>query len=213
MINDLSLAGFVANAIAHRRITFGDVRRLQRDYLPNGIESREQAAMLTELAASVEHADRSWKQWFAATLADFTAKGAENGAPARDGIIAWLEQLSEKPGFVRRTGRKIARQLRHGAQPAETTTSAADAVSLDAVVRQEPVAAPAARNEPDDAPRRKRTRPAKRSKILVRRVRAKRHQRQHKRDAMPFAIVSTPWVWSPLMGAQQLQVQLAAPVR
>ena len=211
MINDLSLAGFVTNAIAHRRITFGDVRRLQRDYLPGGIETREQAEMLATLADGVEHADRSWKQWFTATLTEFVTKSAQGDAAARDAAIAWLEQLSQKPGFARRTSRKIARQLRPAAEPAETRVVVAEAASADAVLPQEPAEVPTTRRrEPNETERRKRTRAAKRSRIIVRRPPARP---QRKLDTMPFAMMPTPWVWSPLMGAQQLQVQLAAAVR
>src|SRR6185437_6909920 len=104
MINDLDLAGFVTGAIARGRITFGDVRRLQRDYLPGGIEARAQAESLAALADGGQHADRSWKQWFAATLTEFATKGVEGDAAARDETVVWLERLSEKPGFARRTG-------------------------------------------------------------------------------------------------------------
>src|SRR5690348_1657874 len=125
MSNDSNLAGFLTGVSARSRITFGDVRRLQRDYLPCGIESRAQAEMLVALAAQVEHTDRSWGQWFGIALADFVAKSAEGSAAARDETIAWLEHLSEKPGFARRIGRKIARQLRGSAEPVETTALAA----------------------------------------------------------------------------------------
>jgi len=212
MINDLDLAGFVNGAIARSRITFGDVRRLQRDYLPGGIETRAQAEMLTALADGITDADRSWKQWFTATLADLATRSAAGDAAARDETIAWLERLSDKPGLARRTSRKIARQLRPDVEPAEAATSATEEASVDAIVPQEPAATPAPEHdEPAEAERRKRTRAAKRSRIIVRREPAKRIRPQRKYDAMPFAMMPTRWVWLPLMGAQQLQVRLAAP--
>jgi hypothetical protein len=211
MINDLSLADFVTSAIAHGRITFGDVRRLQRDYLPDGITSRAQAEMLAALAARIEHADRSWKQWFAAALADFATKSAEDGAAARDETIAWLKHLAETPGSARRISRKVARQLRGEAVPAEMPAITAEEAGVETViVPQEPTDQ---RDEPADAERRRRTRAAKRSRIIVRRPPAKRTQLQRKREAMPCAMMPTLWVWSPLMGERQLQVQLAAPIR
>lgn len=214
MTNDLGLAGFVTSAIAHRRITFGDVRRLQRDYLPDGITTREQAEMLTALAPEIEHADRSWRQWFAEALADFATKSAAGNAAAHDETIAWLEQLAKTPGMVKRISRKLARELRGSAEPTETTVLAAEDASVDAGVPQEANTPPAApRHEPNDTERRKRTRAAKRSRIIVRRRPAKRPQLQRKREATSFAMLPTQWVWSPLMGEQQLQIQMAAPTR
>jgi hypothetical protein len=213
MINDLSLAGFVTSAIAHRRITFGDVRRLQRDYLPRGIESRAQAEMLTSLTTEVGHADRSWRQWFAAALTGFAARSAEGGAAARDETIAWLEHLSDKPGLARRTGRKIARQLREEAEPAETTALAVEDVSVEAVAPQEPAVAPAAqRDEPSETERRRRTRAARRSRIVVRKPPLKPARSPRKREAMPCAMMPSLWMCPPLMGEHQLQVPLAPPV-
>ena len=43
----------VAEADAPRRISFGDVKRLQRDILPDGISSREDAELLLTLALTV----------------------------------------------------------------------------------------------------------------------------------------------------------------
>jgi len=213
MSNDLNLADFLTSVVTRNRITFGDVRRLQRDYLPCGIETRAQAEMLTALA-KVEHADRSFGPWFTAALAELAANSAEGDASARDETIAWLEHLSEKPGFARRTGRRIARQLRAGVEPAETTVAAAEETIVDTTVPQEPAVTPAAQDdEPDETERRRRTRVAKRSRIIVRRRPARRTRLQSKCEAMPYAMMPTPWVWSGLMGAQQLQVHLAAPFR
>jgi hypothetical protein len=214
MTNDLGLASFVTSAIAHRRITFGDVRRLQRDYLPDGIATREQAEMLTVLAPQIEHADRSWQQWFAGALADFATKSADGDVVARDETIAWLEQLPKTPGMVKRICRKLARELRCGAEPIETPAVATEEAKVDAGAPQEAAAAPAAQDhERDETARRRRTRAAKRSRIIVRRRPAKRTRPQHKPEAMSLAMLPTQWVWSPLMGEQQLQIQLAAPAR
>ena len=38
-----SLQDFVCRAMAQNRISFGDLRRLRRDILPDGITTREQA--------------------------------------------------------------------------------------------------------------------------------------------------------------------------
>ena len=45
-MDNSKLQDFVTITVLHNRITFGDVRRLQRDYLPHGLASREQVEML-----------------------------------------------------------------------------------------------------------------------------------------------------------------------
>ena len=50
MINS-SLQTFVNKVQAAGRISFGDVKRLQRDILPDGISSREEAELLLTLDA------------------------------------------------------------------------------------------------------------------------------------------------------------------
>jgi hypothetical protein len=210
MINDLSLAGFVAGAAAHGRITFGDMRRLQRDHLPHGIETRDQAEMLAALAAKVEHADRSWRMWLAAALTAFAAKSAKDGAAAREETIAWLAHLSETPGLARRISRKIAKQLRGEAE----TALAAEAASGTAIPSQEPTVPSAPQSsEPSDAERRRRTRAAKRSRIIVPRRPAKRIRSRSKGETMPFATMPSLWGCAELMGEPQLQVPLAAQFR
>lgn len=41
-----SLREFISNVLSRKRLRFGDLRRLQRDVLPSGITSREEAEAL-----------------------------------------------------------------------------------------------------------------------------------------------------------------------
>ena len=54
-----SLQDFVCRAMAYNRISFGDLRRLRRDILPDGITTREQTEMLLALDLAVERADKA----------------------------------------------------------------------------------------------------------------------------------------------------------
>ena len=63
------LQDFATSVIARGQITFGDVRRLQRDYLPGGITTREEAEILIALSDRLVRADRAWAQWLVAALA------------------------------------------------------------------------------------------------------------------------------------------------
>ena len=48
-----ALSAFVSKATAKNRITFGDVRRLQRDVLSDGVVSREEAELLITLDRNI----------------------------------------------------------------------------------------------------------------------------------------------------------------
>src|SRR5262245_12924133 len=73
-INNTKLQDFVTAAAARGRITFGDVRRVQRDYLPGGITTSDEAEMLIGLDRVVIRADRAWKGWLVVVLRDFRAR-------------------------------------------------------------------------------------------------------------------------------------------
>jgi hypothetical protein len=62
MIINGNLRDFVCNVIAKGEITLGDVRRLQRGYLPAGITNWEELEILISLNAKLARADRAWAQ-------------------------------------------------------------------------------------------------------------------------------------------------------
>ena len=74
MINS-SLQAFASNVQKAGRISFGDVKRLQRDILPNGISSRAEAELLLTLDQSVSRADRAFADWLVAMMVDFVVWG------------------------------------------------------------------------------------------------------------------------------------------
>src|SRR3954469_2846196 len=73
MVNS-SLQAFASNVQKAGRISFGDVQRLQRDILPNGISSRAEAELLT-LDQTISRADRAFADWLVAMMADFVVWG------------------------------------------------------------------------------------------------------------------------------------------
>ena len=74
MINS-SLQTFINKVHAAGRISFGDVKRLQRDILPDGISSREEAELLLTLALTVGRADRAFGDWLVAVIGGFCGLG------------------------------------------------------------------------------------------------------------------------------------------
>jgi hypothetical protein len=70
-MTNTTLGVFASKATAKSRITFGDVRRLQRDILPQGVTSREEAELLIILDRNVGKADRSWADYLVDAIMEF----------------------------------------------------------------------------------------------------------------------------------------------
>ena len=124
MSNDLE--DFAARIEAKARITFGDVRRLQRDHLPGGLSSFEEARILLQLDASVARTDRAWFGWLVATIVDF-AVPSEGMRAVDDALEA---QLALENASVR-ARRRIAREIREARrrQPGSTVAPALEDIN------------------------------------------------------------------------------------
>jgi hypothetical protein len=111
MDNNKKLHEFVTNAAVRNQITFGDVRRLQRDYLPAGISTCEEAELLIRLDGGVDRADRAWTDWLVTAILDFAAS-TERSAGLEGNIRERLKTLIASAGTSTRATRKIAREMR-----------------------------------------------------------------------------------------------------
>jgi hypothetical protein len=111
MINE-KLQDFATSVIARGQITFGDVRRLQRDCLPAGITSCEEAKTLIALNATLVRADKAWAQWVAAALANFVTAHPDSDPSIQDRAKAWLHGPLAASASSTTLGRRIARQIR-----------------------------------------------------------------------------------------------------
>jgi hypothetical protein len=111
------LQDFAAGAMARGQISFGDVRRLQRDCLPQGIATRDEAESLIALDATLVRADKAWAGWLVPALADFVAAHRPDGDSGADAAKAWLQGLLAQSPSSAALGRKVARHIRRLAQP------------------------------------------------------------------------------------------------
>jgi len=113
------LQDFAARIEAKSRITFGDVRRLQRDHLPGGLSSFEEARILLHLDANVARRDRAWFKWLVATVVDFAvpSEGTRATDAAPEALLA-LENASA------RARRHIAREIREARRRQSGSTPA-----------------------------------------------------------------------------------------
>jgi hypothetical protein len=84
-----ALEKFVARAQHSRRIGFGDLRRLQRDILPEGIGSPQEAEALLALDGVVNKADDAWPSYLSGVCRDFVLRANPAGA-IEPNTLAWL---------------------------------------------------------------------------------------------------------------------------
>src|SRR5262249_38639974 len=110
MIVNGKLPDFACNVTSKSQITLGDVRRLQRNYLPSGITSCEELEILISLNAKLVRADKAWAQWLVSAVADFikTRKACERSF--EDAADKWVERLLATSAT--KLGLRIARQIR-----------------------------------------------------------------------------------------------------
>jgi hypothetical protein len=89
MINS-SLQTFANKVQEAGRISFGDVKRLKRDILPDGISSHEEAELLLTLDQTVGRTDRAFADWLVAMMVDFVVWGMRPTGTVDAGTKAWL---------------------------------------------------------------------------------------------------------------------------
>jgi hypothetical protein len=106
----MSLHDFVARVLADDRILFADLKRLQRDVLPERITSREEAEILLFLDSVIHRADREWTAYLTATIRDFAVWKLEPAGALDRGKAAWISAAlaCADPG---KTARAILREI------------------------------------------------------------------------------------------------------
>jgi hypothetical protein len=123
-MTDSKLQEFIANTAARGRITFGDVSRLRRDHLPNGVASREQVEMLMRLDCSVVRVDRAWTEWLATSVVGFVLCDERPVDGSESATCKWLKALVAAIGKSTKASRQIAREIRCDAERAAPVTPA-----------------------------------------------------------------------------------------
>ena len=81
-MNSTSLQDFVAQVRRSQRISFGDLRRLQRDILPGRLASREDAELMLSADRAAHKADPDWSAYLISTVRDFVVWGMPPSAPS-----------------------------------------------------------------------------------------------------------------------------------
>ena len=130
-----SLRVFVDRLSEAQRLGFGDLRRLQRDILPNGPQSREDVEALLALYLALERADRGWPEYLLQVVKGFVLGSSDPPGIVGPELAGWLVSvLSEAQP---KTAQRIARAV------------VSEAVEVDEVLRA--VAKASARRKPKGA--------------------------------------------------------------
>src|SRR5258705_2702847 len=135
------LQDFVTIPVLHTRITFGDVRRLQRDYLPHGVTNREQVEMLLQLDGMIDRADRAWADWLVAAVFDFAVFSERSVDAVESGTCDWLLDHLAALDISTKGTRRLERDLHQALEPIapiEYVDDAAEPAEADAL----PLSAP-----------------------------------------------------------------------
>src|SRR3954462_15416193 len=108
MVNS-SLQAFARNVRKAGRISVGNVQRLQRDILPDGIGARAQAELLLTLDQTVSRADRAFADWLVAMMVDFVVWGLRPTGTVDAETAAWLAPFPAGQRATKTT-RRLARE-------------------------------------------------------------------------------------------------------
>jgi hypothetical protein len=114
-----SLHDFVTKTGAKNRITFGDVRRLQRNILPDGVSTREEAELLIRLDGRVARTDGAWTDWLVVAIVDFVVWGERPTGAVGGEAARWLKGVLTATGITTKAARRIAREIRREAEIVE----------------------------------------------------------------------------------------------
>jgi hypothetical protein len=99
-----SLHAFVSRVATSKRLNFADLRRLERDVLPNGVTSRADAEALIALDAALDRADAGWPSYLVSTVKEFMMR--RHGDPTDS---AWL--AAALSGAAPKTALNVARAV------------------------------------------------------------------------------------------------------
>jgi hypothetical protein len=140
-MNTTTLQDFVTKTAARNRITFGDVRRLQRDVLPDGVATRAEAELLIRLDGQVARADGAWIDWLVAAITDFVVWAERPTGAVEAEAAVWLKELLAATTTPTKAARRIAREIRREAERVEepmASFAAEEELSVADVVVAEP---------------------------------------------------------------------------
>ena len=131
-MSKISLSEFASKVREKNRINFADVQRLQRDILPEGLFSREDAEILIGLDRHIARADAGWTRFLVAAVVDFVVWGERPTGVVDEDTARWLAAALAGHGALAspRSARLIAREIAQEAQAFQNDALATLAASV-----------------------------------------------------------------------------------
>jgi hypothetical protein len=112
-----TLRAFADRISGTKRIEMEDVRRLQREILPDGIQSRAEADLLVSLDRMAEAKHEAWAEWLVAAAAEFAVWTSRPTGYVDLDTARWLTASLGMDGRPTETAAQIAfeavRQAEH----------------------------------------------------------------------------------------------------
>jgi hypothetical protein len=108
-VSTIPLRAFATKVRASNRLGFGDLRRLQRDVLPDGIATREEAEMLLAIDATVARLDIGWSSYLAGAIRAFVLSSSDPPGPVDPETKGWLVDILSQGSA--RSAAAVAREI------------------------------------------------------------------------------------------------------
>jgi hypothetical protein len=116
-MGNIFLHAFISKVRENRRLLYGDLQRLQRDVLPNGISTRAEAEALIALNGVLERSDEGWPGYLTGVVKEFVLSCSQPRGSIDPDTAAWL--VSALAALPSRTAVEIARELVREARHAD----------------------------------------------------------------------------------------------
>jgi hypothetical protein len=123
-MTQITLQDFINTVVASNRITFGDVRRLNRSILPDGPMEREEVEALLRLDATIARSDASWGDWLVQAVVDFAVWGERPTGTVEGEAARWLIEALSSHGPMTKAAKRIAREIEREAELADASIAA-----------------------------------------------------------------------------------------
>jgi hypothetical protein len=116
----VSLRSFIDGILAKGSITVEDVSALQCEIIPDGVQSRNEIALLLDLDRRLGSGNAAWAAWLVAAIVDFVVWGERPTGYVEEATGRWLKDVLVGPGAPAPSTPLIVCEIRreaHGMAP------------------------------------------------------------------------------------------------
>lgn len=110
-MSNVLLREFNAHIISKGRITFGDVKRLQRKVLPDGIAGREEIELLIDIDRTTPKSDPAFADFLVGAVTEYVVWAERPTGTLDEATARWLKDLLFAGGQPTRAALRILREV------------------------------------------------------------------------------------------------------